>query len=70
MIDGLISGKLYGKPTERTGQSDKRFVVAKVRAATDDDEPLFVNAIAFDDNAKSALLALDDGDAMPDDVIF
>ena len=64
MIDGLISGKLYGKPTERTGQSGKRFVVAKVRAATGDGEALFVNAIAFDDNAKSALLALDEGDSV------
>lgn len=44
MIDGLVSGKLYGKPTERVGASGKPFV----------------NVIAFDDGSKSVLLALDD----------
>ncbi|CAB3778567.1 single-stranded DNA-binding protein [Paraburkholderia caffeinilytica] len=61
MIDGLIGGKVYGKPTERVGGSGKRFVTAKVRAASGG-ESLFVNVIAFDDGAKAALLALDDGD--------
>lgn len=32
MIDALIAGKLRGKPQQRTGQSGKPFVVAKVRA--------------------------------------
>lgn len=64
MIDGLVSGKLYGTATERTGQSGRPFVVAKVRAATGEGESLFVNVIAFDDKAKAALLALDDGDSV------
>ncbi|HDR8908084.1 TPA: single-stranded DNA-binding protein [Burkholderia multivorans] len=64
MIDGLISGKLYGTAAERTGQSGKTFVTAKVRAAAGDGEALFVNVIAFDDKAKDALLALDDGDSV------
>ncbi|CAG4891448.1 single-stranded DNA-binding protein [Paraburkholderia gardini] len=64
MIDGLVSGKLYGAASSRTGQSGKTFVTAKVRAAMSDGESLFVNAIAFDDEAKAALLALGDGDSV------
>ncbi|MDN7558130.1 single-stranded DNA-binding protein [Burkholderia orbicola] len=64
MIDGLVSGKLYGKPAERTGASGRSFVTVKVRAAAGDGEALFVNIIAFADDAKAALLALDDGDSV------
>jgi single-stranded DNA-binding protein len=64
MIDGLVSGKLYGKASSRTGQSGNMFVTAKVRAAVGDGESLFVNVIAFDDKAKAELLALDDGDSV------
>ncbi|WP_083265899.1 single-stranded DNA-binding protein [Burkholderia lata] len=64
MIDGLVSGKLYGKPAERTGASGRSFVTAKVRAAAGDGEALFVNIIAFADDAKAAMLGLDDGDSV------
>jgi single-stranded DNA-binding protein len=64
MIDGLIGGKVYGKPVERKGQSGKQFVTAKVRAAGGDGESLFVNVIAFDADAQAALLALEDGDSV------
>ncbi|KGS08795.1 single-stranded DNA-binding protein [Burkholderia sp. ABCPW 111] len=64
MIDGLVSGKLYGTATSRTATSGKAFVTAKVRAAAGDGESLFVNVIAFDDEAKLALLALGDGDSV------
>ncbi|OMG75071.1 single-stranded DNA-binding protein [Burkholderia ubonensis] len=64
MIDGLVSGKLYGKPAERTGASGRSFVTAKVRAAVGDGEAMFVNVISFSDDAKAALLALDDGDSV------
>ena len=64
MIDGLISGKLYGCAESRTGQSGTVFVTAKVRAAGGDGESIFVNVIAFADDAKAALLALDDGDSV------
>lgn len=64
MIDGLISGKLYGVAAERTGQSGKTFVTAKVRAATGEGESLFVNVITFSTTAADALLALDDGDSV------
>ncbi|MBG0869262.1 single-stranded DNA-binding protein [Burkholderia sp. 9777_1386] len=64
MIDGLVSGKLYGKPAERTGANGHSFVTAKVRAAAGDGEALFVNVIAFSDGVKARLLALDDGDSI------
>ena len=40
MIDGLIGGKLHGTPVERTGQSGKRFVTAKVRTPANDGEAI------------------------------
>ena len=64
MIDGLIAGKVYGKPVERTSKAGQPFAVAKVRAAAGDGESLFVNAIAFDAGACAALLALNDGDSV------
>ncbi|CAJ3220086.1 single-stranded DNA-binding protein [Burkholderia pseudomallei] len=64
MLDALASGKLYGKPGERTGPSGRPFVTAKVRVPAGDGEALFVNVIAFSDGAKAALLALDDGDSV------
>ena len=63
MIDALISGKLYGQPTERTSKTGKPFALAKVRAAGGDGESLFVNVIAFDTAPCTALLALGDGDS-------
>lgn len=64
MIDALISGKLYGQPTERTSKTGKPFALAKVRAAGGDGESLFVNVIAFDATPCTALLALGDGDSV------
>ena len=64
MIDGLIAGRIYGKPTERTSKTGKPFVVAKVRAATGDGESMFINVLAFSDSAQAALLALADGDSV------
>ena len=64
MIDGLIAGKLYGAPQQRTDRSGKPFAVAKVRCAAGDGESLFVNVIAFDANTCTALLALGDGDSV------
>lgn len=63
MIDGLISGKLFGKPAQRTSKAGKPFAIAKVRAAGGDGESLFGNVIAFDPAPCAALLALDDGDS-------
>ncbi|RLK36111.1 single-stranded DNA-binding protein [Cupriavidus plantarum] len=64
MIDGLVAGKLHGKPIERAGQGGKYFVTARVRAALGTGDALFINVITFSDSTKAALLALDDGDAV------
>lgn len=64
MIDALIAGKLQGAPIQRTGQSGKTFVTAKVRAASGDGEGLFVNVITFSTSTGAALLALADGDSV------
>ncbi|UJH72586.1 single-stranded DNA-binding protein [Burkholderia cenocepacia] len=64
MIDGLVSGKLFGTAMSRTGQSGKAFVTCKVRAAVDGGETLFVNVISFSTTAGDALLALADGDSV------
>jgi hypothetical protein len=63
MIEGLVSGKVYGRPEQRVGNnSGKPFVTAKVRAATaGGGEMLFVNVLAFDAQAQ---LALSDGDGV------
>ena len=63
MIEAIISGKVYGKPAQRTSKTGAAFTVAKLRVATSASESLFVNVIAFSDSAQAALLALDDGDA-------
>jgi len=64
VIDGLVSGKVYGAPASKTGQSGRSFVTAKVRAAVGDGEALFVNVISFSDTAQTALLELSDGDSV------
>lgn len=64
MIDALVSGKLYGKPSTRTSAKGTAFGVAKVRTAAGDGEGVFVNVIAFDASAIASLMALDDGDAV------
>ena len=63
MIEAIISGKVYGKPAQRSSKTGAAFTVAKLRVATSASESLFVNVIAFSDSAQAALLSLDDGDA-------
>lgn len=64
MIDGLIGGKLHGKPAQRKSSNGKVFVVAKVRTAVGEGETLFVNVITFSDRVGKVLLTLDDGDSV------
>ncbi|MEC5407991.1 single-stranded DNA-binding protein [Paraburkholderia sp. MPAMCS5] len=64
MIDGLVSGRLYGEAQIRAGQNGTRFVTCKVRATTNDGDTIFINVIAFDDDLQSALLALSDADSV------
>ena len=65
MIEGLVAGKVYGKPERRVGSNSGRpFVTAKVRAPAGDGEAVFVNVVAFEPAVQAALLALGDGDAV------
>lgn len=64
MIEGLVSGKLHGRPEQRTGKNGKPFTVAKVWAAASGGESVFVNVVAFSESAQAALLALEAGDAV------
>ncbi|MDQ7975916.1 single-stranded DNA-binding protein [Paraburkholderia sp. SARCC-3016] len=64
MIDALVAGKLWKKPEQRRSGAGKTFVTANVRAADGDGEALFVNVVVFDDEAKTAMLALEDGDSV------
>lgn len=63
MIEALISGKLMGTPSQRTGRNGNPFTVANVRVPTGDGA-VFCHVIAFSDSARLALLALADGDAV------
>lgn len=64
MIDGLIGGKLHGKPAQRKSSNGNAYVTAKVRTPAGDGEVLFVNVITFSEDVGMALLALDDGDSV------
>jgi single-stranded DNA-binding protein len=64
MIDGLIAGRLMGDPERRQGKGETTFVVARVKAQSNEGESLMVNVIAFDDAPCAALLALRDGDSV------
>ena len=62
MIDALLIGRLYGKPTGRTSKNGNPYATATVRTGMRDSEAVFVSVIAFSTTAIAALLALDDGD--------
>jgi len=63
MIDGLISGKMYGQAKDGVSKSGHTYTTAKVRAS-EGGETLFVNVIAFSDHVRRELLALADGDSV------
>ena len=64
MIDGLVSGRIYGEPERRTDKGGKSFTLAKVRASTAEGEILFVNVIAFEIHVCKSLDVLRDGDSV------
>ncbi len=63
MIDGLVSGRIFGKPENRTGRKESRYVAARIIVTTEQ-QKITAHVIAFDEQAQLALLALDDGDAV------
>lgn len=64
MIDALIAGRLHGKAQRRTSKNDNAYATAKVRTPMSNGESAFVNVIAFNEPAVTALLALDEGDSI------
>lgn len=64
MIDALIGGTVHGAPKSRTSGAGNPFATAVVRAGARDGSAIFVNVIAFDGAACSALLALSAGDTV------
>jgi single-stranded DNA-binding protein len=64
MIEGLVSGKLHGKPVERTGQNGRPYVIAKVLAPNQEGEAHIVNVITFMDAVGDVLLRMGEGDAV------
>lgn len=64
MMDGLIAGRLIGDPERRQGKGETTFVVARIKAQTNEGESLMVNVIAFDGAPCASLLALRDGDSV------
>ena len=60
----LVSGRLLGKPVERTSKAGRQFATAKLRVAIADGESLFVGVVAFSSHVIQALLALDPDDNM------
>lgn len=61
-IDALVTGRLHGKPSERTSKPGKAYVVCTVRATVRDDATLFVSVIGFKPAVVTALLQFEDGD--------
>ncbi len=61
-ITALVSGKLIADPEQRTGQSGKPFVLAKI-AAHDGDADALVSVMAFG-TAAEQLAAMGKGDAV------
>lgn len=64
MIDALISGRVYGKPEQRTSKTGSTFVRVKIRVPTSDGQAMFASAVCFSDSLSAQLLALDDGDTV------
>jgi single-stranded DNA-binding protein len=64
VIDGLIAGKVFRQFTERVSKNNNTFCTGKIRVAVRDGDAIFVNVIAFNSAAVTALMALSDGDSV------
>ncbi|GAB2875748.1 hypothetical protein GCM10027093_08970 [Paraburkholderia jirisanensis] len=64
MLNGLISGTLLNTPREGFSRSGSPYVAAKVRVVDRDGTTRPVNVVAYADNARNALLPLDEGDSL------
>ena len=64
MIEGLVTGKLHGKPVKRADQNGRPYVIAKVLAPTSEVDTVIVNVITFDIHVGEDLLDMDEGDTL------
>lgn len=64
MLSVLAQGTLTAEPVKRTSSKGSTFATANVRATGEDGAPTWISAIAFDQVAVEALLALKAGDAV------
>lgn len=64
MIDSIISGKVYGKPEQRTSGKGTAFVRLKIRIPTQDGSAMFASAVCFSQTMGQQLMALDEGDSV------
>jgi hypothetical protein len=62
MIDGVIAGKVCGRPEERPGKGGKAFVAARMVATAGDGGGVLINVVAYAHEARAILLGLEDGD--------
>ena len=64
MIDALISGRLRGAPSVRTGSNGAPFALFRVSAADKTGASLLCSCIAFSATAIEAVQRLSDGDSI------
>ena len=64
MIDALISGRLRGTPSVRTGSNGAPFALFRVSAADKTGASLLCSCIAFSATAIEAVQRLSDGDSI------
>ena len=64
MFDALISGRLRGAPSVRTGNNGKPFALFRLGAFDKSGESLLCSCIAFSATAIEAVQRLSDGDSI------
>lgn len=64
MIDALISGRLRGAPSVRTGSNGAPFAVFRVSAADKTGASVLCSCIAFSATVMEAVQRLSDGDSI------
>ena len=63
MIDGLLMGRVHGKPVQRTSKNGNPYATLVLRTSLRDGSTIFANCIGFDATVIAAFLALNDGDS-------
>lgn len=64
MIAALVSGTLYGTPTEREARNGNAYITCKIRAPSREGNSLFISVTVFQTAAIEVLRNLSDGDPL------